>query len=89
VQVADGRAMANDVLAGSVLTLDRALANFIRFTGATAEDGIRLMTSNPAAMMGLGEHAGLLRVGGPANLVAVDAASGNLVSAVINGRVAA
>jgi len=31
VQVANGRAMVGDVLAGSVLTLDRALANFVEF----------------------------------------------------------
>ena len=37
VQVANGSAMARGVLAGSVLTLDRALANFIRFTGAPLE----------------------------------------------------
>ena len=34
VQVANGKATLGDVLAGSVLTLDRALANFIGFTGA-------------------------------------------------------
>jgi len=89
VQVAEGRATARGVLAGSVLTLDRALANFVRFTGATVEDGLRLMTANPAAMTGLDEHAGTLRVGGPANLVAVDGATGKLISAMIDGRIAA
>ena len=39
VQVANGRAMARGVLAGSVLTLDRALTNFVAFTGATVEEG--------------------------------------------------
>ncbi len=34
VQVKEGRAMARGVLAGSVLTLDHALANFVAFTGA-------------------------------------------------------
>jgi N-acetylglucosamine-6-phosphate deacetylase len=38
VQVANGRATAGGVLAGSVLTLDRALANFIAFTGAPLDD---------------------------------------------------
>ena len=36
---------ADGVLAGSVLTLDRALANFVRFTGATVEQGMRLLTT--------------------------------------------
>ena len=89
VQVANGHARAHGVLAGSVLTLDRALSNFLRFTGATVEDGLRLITCNPAAMTGLGEQAGTLRVGGPANLVAIDAATGSVAGAIVNGRSAA
>jgi N-acetylglucosamine-6-phosphate deacetylase len=85
VQVANGRAMARGVLAGSVLTLDRALANFVEFTGATVEQGLRLLTVNPAAMTGLTERAGSLAVGQPASLVAVDAA-GRLVGSVVGGR---
>ncbi len=85
VQVADGRAMANGVLAGSVLTLDRALANFVAFTGATVEQGLRLITANPAAMTGLTGQAGSLTVGQPANLVAIDPA-GRLAGSVIGGQ---
>jgi N-acetylglucosamine-6-phosphate deacetylase len=85
VQVVDGRATANGVLAGSVLTLDRALANFIRFTGAPLELALRLVTVNPAAMTGFGDQAGSLAVGQPASFVAVDAA-GKLVASVINGQ---
>lgn len=85
VQVANGRAMANGVLAGSVLTLDRALANFVAFTGATVEQGLRLMTANPAAMTGLGDRAGSLSVGQAANLVAVDA-TGQLAGSVVGGK---
>ena len=87
VQVADGKAMLNGVLAGSVLTLDRALANFIEFTGATVEQGLRLMTANPAAMIGNAE-AGSLAVGAPADFVAVDS-SGRLVGSVVGGVLAA
>jgi N-acetylglucosamine-6-phosphate deacetylase len=85
VQVANGRAMANGVLAGSVLTLDRALANFVRFTGAPLELALRLVTVNPADLTGLGAHAGSLAVGQPANLVAVDAV-GKLVASIIDGQ---
>jgi N-acetylglucosamine-6-phosphate deacetylase len=76
VQVANGRATANGVLAGSVLTLDRALKNFIEFTGATVENGLRLLGANPAAMTGFGDRAGSVAIGQPANLVVVDAAGG-------------
>jgi N-acetylglucosamine-6-phosphate deacetylase len=86
VQVANGKATLGDVLAGSVLTLDRALANFIGFTGAPLEQALRLLTANPAAMTGLGHQAGSLAVGQAANLVAVDAA-GQLVASIVNGMV--
>jgi N-acetylglucosamine-6-phosphate deacetylase len=85
VQVANGRAMVGDTLAGSVLTLDRALANFVEFTGAPLEQALRLATVNPAAMTGLGDQAGSVAVGQPASLVAVDRA-GKLVGSVVNGQ---
>lgn len=85
VQVANGRATANGVLAGSVLTLGRALENFLRFTGATVEQGLRLLTANPAAMTGLGGQAGSLAAGQEANLVAVDGA-GKMIAAIQGGQ---
>jgi N-acetylglucosamine-6-phosphate deacetylase len=87
VQVANGRAMARGVLAGSVLRLDRALTNFIAFTGAPLELALRLLTVNPALMTGLGDQAGSVAAGMPANLVAVDEA-GKLVGSVVNGKAA-
>jgi len=75
VQVADGKAMSGGALAGSVLTLDRALSNFLTYTGAALEDGLGLLTRNPAAMTGL--DVASLHEGCKANLVAVDT-DGNL-----------
>ncbi len=83
VQVANGRAMARGVLAGSVLTLDRALSNFVAFTGAPLEKALRLLTANPAKMAGV--SAGSVAVGQAADLVAVDAA-GKLVSSIVGGE---
>ncbi|MGC9158601.1 MAG: N-acetylglucosamine-6-phosphate deacetylase [Terracidiphilus sp.] len=88
VQVAGGRAMARGVLAGSVLTLDRALANLIEFTGAPLEEALRSLTVNPAAMTGFDDQAGRLAVGRPASLVAVDR-SGRLLASFIHGKAAA
>jgi N-acetylglucosamine-6-phosphate deacetylase len=84
VQVANGRATARGVLAGSVLTLDRALSNFLEFTGAELEHGLRLLTANPASMTGFLDEAGALAVGRKANLVAVDGA-GRLVASFVDG----
>jgi N-acetylglucosamine-6-phosphate deacetylase len=85
VQVKDGRATARGVLAGSVLTLDRALANFIQFTGASIDQALRLLSSNPAAMTGLAHRAGTLAPGRSANLVAIDA-TGKLVGSIVGGQ---
>ena len=87
VQVKDGRATARGVLAGSVLTLDRALANFVRFTGATIAQGLRLLSTNPAAMVGLAHRAGTLAPGKAANVVAIDA-EGKLVGSIMGGVLA-
>ncbi len=81
VQVANGRAMARGVLAGSVLTLDRALENLVAFAGARPDDALRAVTTNPAAMIGIGD-AGRIAAGMPANLVALDTA-GRLVAAAV------
>jgi len=76
VQVSGGKAMANGVL---------ALKNFIAFTSAPLEQALRLVTRNPASMTGLGDQVGLLAVGQPANLVAVDDA-GTLMASLVGGR---
>ena len=85
VQVKDGRATVGGVLAGSVLTLDRALANFIQFTGASVEQALRLLSQNPAAMTGLAHRCGTLAPGKSANLVAIDA-TGKLVASIVGGQ---
>ncbi|MGD0154709.1 MAG: N-acetylglucosamine-6-phosphate deacetylase [Terracidiphilus sp.] len=86
VQVSEGRAMARGVLAGSVLTLDRALENFVAFTGATVDETLRLVTTNPETMTGMSDRVGAIAVGEPANFVAVDT-KGKLVASMVNGKV--
>jgi N-acetylglucosamine-6-phosphate deacetylase len=71
VEVVDGCCRANGVLAGSVLSLNRAIANMQSFTGAPLCDAARLASINPARMLGL-QDAILPRVGG---LVALNAFS--------------
>jgi N-acetylglucosamine-6-phosphate deacetylase len=85
VQVTGGKAMIGPVLAGSLLTLNRAVANFMAFTGASLEDALRLATVNPAAMTGLDDRAGAIAVGRPADLIAVND-SGELVASILNGE---
>jgi N-acetylglucosamine-6-phosphate deacetylase len=91
IDVRDGRAMvAEDLergvhtLAGSVLTMDRAVANLRQFTGASIAETTRLASHNPAAMLGWPELT-RLAPGGPANLNRFDA-SGRLVASYIQGE---
>ncbi len=51
-QVKDGVAMHEGALAGSVLTMDRAVANVQAFTGCSLADAVRMASRNPSAMMG-------------------------------------
>jgi N-acetylglucosamine-6-phosphate deacetylase len=67
VDVANGRCMRNGRLAGSILTLDRAVRNVMDFAGLRLEAAVRLATSNAARAAGL--DCGALREGGDADLV--------------------
>jgi N-acetylglucosamine-6-phosphate deacetylase len=74
VRVANGRAFAADdltmgqhTLAGSVLTLDRAVANLQRFTGASLEVATGLATFNPAFLLGLERAISYIAPGQPAS----------------------
>ena len=84
VQVADGRCLANGVLAGSVLTLDRAVANFARFTGTPFAEVTGLASVNPARMLGL-EGMLDLAPGQPANFNRY-APDGTLQATILRGR---
>ena len=68
VDVHDGRCLANGVLAGSVLTLDQAVSNVCRYTGASVPVALQLASINPSNMLGTPELVNI-RVGQPANLV--------------------
>jgi N-acetylglucosamine-6-phosphate deacetylase len=91
VDVFEGRAMLADdlargeqTLAGSVLTMDRAVANLREFTGAGLADATRLASHNPAAMLGVPELT-RLAPGSPANLNRFDA-SGRLIATYLQGE---
>jgi N-acetylglucosamine-6-phosphate deacetylase len=51
--VENGIAMHDGALAGSVLTMDRAVANVQTFTGIDLGSAVRLASRNPASMLGL------------------------------------
>jgi N-acetylglucosamine-6-phosphate deacetylase len=71
VRVREGRAtLADDeeVIAGSTLTMDAALANAVRFLGVTVEEAVRLGSTNPSALLGLQDRKGAIAAGYDADL---------------------
>jgi N-acetylglucosamine-6-phosphate deacetylase len=55
VEVKNGVCLLGETLAGSVLTMDQAVANVQRFTGSSLGTAVRLASRNPARMMGMSE----------------------------------
>jgi len=62
---------AEGKLAGSTLTLDRALRNVVAL-GASLADALRMLTLNPASLLGIEFKKGALRVGADADIVLLD-----------------
>ena len=62
---------AEGVLAGSTLTLDRALRNIVAL-GISLPDAVRMLTLNPATLLGLEFKKGSLRVGADADVLLLD-----------------
>jgi N-acetylglucosamine-6-phosphate deacetylase len=58
-------------LAGSTLTLDRALRNMVAL-GVPLASALRMVTANPARQIGLGTRKGVLAPGADADLVLLD-----------------
>src|ERR1700756_3654831 len=84
VDVKDGKATAGDSLAGSVLTMDRAVRNVARFSNWTLAQAVRAATLNPAQAVGLSAKLGRLAVGAAANFVALSPA-GEVLKTVVGG----
>lgn len=84
-EVKDGKCLANGVLAGSTLTLDRAVRNVMEFAGWSLQDSIRAATANPASVTA-SENRGVLKPGAAADFTAFTS-SGELKKTVIAGRV--
>jgi N-acetylglucosamine-6-phosphate deacetylase len=62
---------AEGKLAGSTLTLDRALRNMVAL-GVALPGALRMVTANPARQIGLGARKGVLAPGADADLVFLD-----------------
>ena len=84
VDVTDGRCTSGGAIAGSVLTLDRAVRNLVAFTGTALETAIRAASSNPARLIGQQNNWGSLEPGQAANF-AVLSPAGEVIETFLHG----
>jgi len=87
VEVKDSKCTADGKLAGSVLTMDRAVRNVTRFAGWSLRDAVRAATLNPVRAAGWAEGHGTLAPGAEANLVVLNP-SGEVRQTFVRGRAA-
>jgi N-acetylglucosamine-6-phosphate deacetylase len=87
VEVKGDRCDLDGKLAGSVLTLDRAIRNVMGFASLTLANAIRLVTLNPARLVGVSHAHGTLAPGRVADVVVLTP-SGEVVATMVAGQFA-
>ena len=64
--------LSDGTLAGSVVGMDEAVRNVMKFTGCTLRDAIQMASTNPARQIGVFDRKGSLKVGKDADIVILD-----------------
>ena len=85
VEVRDGRCTSNGVLAGSVLTLDRGVRNFMEFTGSNLSTAVAAASRNPSELMGVDDKWGSIEIGRQANITVLSSGA-EVVQTFLAGR---
>jgi len=83
VDVKDGKCTADGKLAGSVLTMDRAVQNVMRMAGWEMQDAVRLASLNPANVTRLPNY-GRIEPGSRADIVVLNS-SGKVIQTIAGG----
>ena len=81
-EVKDGNCLSDGKLAGSILTMDRAVRNAMRFAGLDLQQALRAATLNPAKVAGVG--GGVLKAGAQADFLVVNRA-GEIQKTILRG----
>ncbi len=76
--------LEDGTLAGSILTLDQAVRNVVRWTGTSPADALRMASEVPARLLGL-EKKGRLVVGSDADLALFDTDL-TVQTTIVNGQ---
>jgi N-acetylglucosamine-6-phosphate deacetylase len=86
VEVRGDRCECQGRLAGSVLTLDRAIRNVMSFAGWKLQPAVRLATLNPAELLGISDQRGVIAPGRVADMAVLDS-NGHVIHTIIAGNV--
>lgn len=81
----ESRLKENGCLAGSVLTLNRAVKNIIDWTGVSISEGINMASINPARLLGVDNEVGSIQKGRYANMAVFDKQF-RVVDTILRGR---
>lgn len=85
VDVKDGKCTSGNSLAGSVLTMDRAVRNVTKFSEWSLREAVRAATLNAAQAVGLARHHGVLVQGAEANFTVLNSC-GEVLKTIVRGR---
>ena len=78
--------LPDGTLAGSTLTMDRAIRNTVRHLNVSLQDAIKMATYVPAKIMGIDSRYGSIKIGKQGDLVILDNDM-NVLKTIINGEV--
>jgi N-acetylglucosamine-6-phosphate deacetylase len=84
VEVRNGRVTRDGSLAGSVLTLDRAVRNVMDFAGWDLQKAVRVASLNPANVSGA-EEKGRIQLGADADILVLTE-NGNVRATMVGGQ---
>jgi N-acetylglucosamine-6-phosphate deacetylase len=72
LEVRNGKCILGDKLAGSVLTMDRAVRNVMKFANLELQHALRTASLNPAKVVGISRRHGILAPGADADIVVLN-----------------
>ena len=78
--------MADGTLAGSMLTMDRAVRNMRDLVDLSVQDTLVMASANPAEVVGESEYRGALADGKAADIVVMDSDL-NVTTTIVDGNI--
>ncbi len=87
VTVKEGKAILKDgTIAGSTLTLDRAVFNLVHHVGIKLSDAVRMASLSAAKAIGMDDRKGSIEIGKDADMIVFDEKL-NILNTIVNGEI--